>query len=127
MARAQGAEVIEFNAEDPVEIIQQLTGGIKVARASDVVAVDANRPHSVPAAQQAQQAKFQQEVQQVAPQANPQGDNWHLGDARFPCFNLGGSGFGESRNPVNHWRLSPNPQVFPHWDGDEQEPDTQHG
>lgn len=83
MARAQGAEVIDFNAEDPVEIIQQLTGGIGVDRAIDAVGVDATRPHSGPAAQQAEQQaqQFQQEVQQIAPQANPQGDNWHPGDA----------------------------------------------
>ena len=83
MARAQGAEVIDFNAEDPVEIIQQLTGGIGVDRAIDAVGVDATRPHSGPAAQQAEQQapQFQQELQQIAPQTNPQGDNWHPGDA----------------------------------------------
>lgn len=83
MARAQGAEVIDFNAEDPVEIIQQLTGGIGVDRAIDAVGVDATRPHSGPAAQQADQEapQFQQELQQIAPQTNPQGDNWHPGDA----------------------------------------------
>lgn len=83
MARMQGAEVIDFNAEDPVEIIQQLTGGIGVDRAIDAVGVDATRPHSGPAAEQANQQaqQFQQELQQIAPQTNPQGDNWHPGDA----------------------------------------------
>ncbi len=83
MARAQGAEVIDFNAEDPVEIIQQLTGGIGVDRAIDAVGVDANRPHSGPAAQEAEQKaqQFQQESQQISPETNPQGDNWHPGDA----------------------------------------------
>ncbi len=83
MARAQGAEVIDFNAEDPVEIIQQLTGGIGVDRAIDAVGVDATRPHSGPATEQSneQAQQFQQEVEQIAPQANPQGDNWHPGDA----------------------------------------------
>jgi threonine dehydrogenase-like Zn-dependent dehydrogenase len=83
MARVQGAEVIDFNAEDPVEIIQQLTGGIGVDRAIDAVGVDATRPHSGPAAQQADQQaqQFQQELQQIAPQTNPQGNNWHPGDA----------------------------------------------
>lgn len=83
MARVQGAEVIDFNAEDPVEIIQQLTGGIGVDRAIDAVGVDATRPQSGPAAQQADQQaqQFQQELQQIAPQTNPQGNNWHPGDA----------------------------------------------
>lgn len=83
MARTQGAEVIDFNKEDPVEVIHSLTGGIGVDRAIDAVGVDATRPHSGPAAQQAEQQaqQFQQELQQIAPQTNPQGDNWHPGDA----------------------------------------------
>ena len=83
MARGQGAEVIDYNTEDPVEMIKHLTGGIGTDRAIDAVGVDANRPHSGPAAQRANQqaATFQQEIQQVAPQTNPQGDNWHPGDA----------------------------------------------
>ncbi len=83
MARAQGAEVIDFNAEDPIEVIKSLTGGIGVDRAIDAVGVDATRPHSGPAAQQAQQQaqEFQRELQQIAPETNPQGGNWHPGDA----------------------------------------------
>jgi threonine dehydrogenase-like Zn-dependent dehydrogenase len=83
MARAQGAEVIDFNQEDPVEVIHSLTGGIGVDRAIDAVGVDATRPHSGPAAQQAdrQAQQYQQELQQIAPETHPQGDNWHPGDA----------------------------------------------
>jgi threonine dehydrogenase-like Zn-dependent dehydrogenase len=83
MAKAQGAEVIDYNAEDPVEAIKRLTGGIGADSAIDAVGVDANRPQSGPAAQKAQQeaSTFQQEVQQVAPQTNPQNGNWHPGDA----------------------------------------------
>jgi threonine dehydrogenase-like Zn-dependent dehydrogenase len=53
MARAQGAEVIDFNSEHPVEAIQRLTGGIGVDRAIDAVGVDAERPKSGPAAREA--------------------------------------------------------------------------
>ena len=83
MARAQGAEVIDFNQEDPVEVIRSLTGGIGVDRAIDAVGTDATRPHSGPAAQQANQQaqEFQKELQQIAPETNPQGGNWHPGDA----------------------------------------------
>ncbi|GIV96757.1 MAG: glutathione-dependent formaldehyde dehydrogenase [Herpetosiphonaceae bacterium] len=83
MARAQGAEVIDFNAEDPVEAIRRLTGGIGVDRAIDAVGVDAERPQHGPAAQEAEQKQqqFQQEIQQVAPQTNPQGELWQPGDA----------------------------------------------
>lgn len=83
MARAQGAEIIDFNAEDPVETIQRLTGGIGVDRAIDAVGVDATEPNRGPAAEQAQQQsqQHQQELQQIAPETNPQGDNWHPGNA----------------------------------------------
>ncbi len=82
MARDLGAEVIDFNVEDPVETIQSLTNGIGVDRAIDAVGVDSTQPHQGPAAQQAQkQAKeFQQEVQQIAPETNPQNGNWNPGD-----------------------------------------------
>jgi threonine dehydrogenase-like Zn-dependent dehydrogenase len=83
MAKAQGAEVINFNTEDPVESIRRLTGGIGVDRAIDAVGVDANRAQEGPAAKQAKKkkAQFKQEVEQVAPETNPQGGNWHPGDA----------------------------------------------
>lgn len=83
MARAQGAEVIDFNAEDPVEAIQRLTGKIGVDRAIDAVGVDAMTAHSGPAAQQAadHRQQFEQEVQQIAPETHPDGRNWIPGDA----------------------------------------------
>lgn len=54
MARNLGAEVIDFNAEDPVEAIQSLTGGIGVDRVIEAVGADSNRPDNGPAAAQAQ-------------------------------------------------------------------------
>jgi threonine dehydrogenase-like Zn-dependent dehydrogenase len=83
MARQQGAETIDFNKEDPVATIDRLTGGIGPDSAIDAVGVDAYHASSGPAAQQAQQeaALFQQEVQQIAPRANPQGGNWVPGNA----------------------------------------------
>jgi threonine dehydrogenase-like Zn-dependent dehydrogenase len=83
MARQQGAEVINFDVDDPVQTIKDLTGGIGVDCAIDAVGVDAGCPHSGPAAQQsqAQQQAFAQEVQQVAPKQHPDGANWHPGNA----------------------------------------------
>lgn len=83
MARDQGAEIIDFNQEDPVEVIKSLTGGIGVDRVIDAVGVDATRPHSGPAAKQAekQAQEFQQQLQQIAPKTNPHNGNWHPGDA----------------------------------------------
>ena len=85
MARRQGAEVIDYNQEDPVEAIRRLTGGIGVDRAIDAVGVDANRPDAGPASQRAQQQEgmFRQALQQVAPETNPQDGNWHPGNAPF--------------------------------------------
>lgn len=49
-ARAQGAEVVNFEREDPVEAIFALTGGIGVDRVIEAVGVDAEHAHSGPAA-----------------------------------------------------------------------------
>ncbi len=83
MARAQGAEVIDFNEEDPVEATRRLTNKIGVDRAIDAVGVDAVAPHQGPAAKVAKlEAKqHEQEVQEVAPKTNPDGVNWIPGDA----------------------------------------------
>lgn len=83
MAKAQGAEVINFDQEDPVETILRLTDGIGVDRVIDAVGVDAQHADYGPAGDQAkeQEAQFEQQVQQVAPEQNPDGGNWVPGDA----------------------------------------------
>lgn len=82
MAQSQGAEIIDFNSDDPIELIQQLTGGIGVDCAIDAVGVDAERPHQGPAANKTgdQGERFEEEIEEVAPETNPHG-NWHPGDA----------------------------------------------
>ncbi|TLD40164.1 MAG: formaldehyde dehydrogenase [Candidatus Jettenia ecosi] len=82
-AQKNGAEVIDFNAEDPIEAIHRFTGGIGVDRAIDAVGIDANRPQKGPAFKQAKylESQFEQEMEQVAPKTNPEGNNWHQGDA----------------------------------------------
>jgi len=83
IARRQGAEVINFDEEDPVQAIKALTGGIGPDCAIDAVGVDATCPHHGPAAKQAQaqSASFEQEVKEVAPVQHPSGENWHPGQA----------------------------------------------
>jgi threonine dehydrogenase-like Zn-dependent dehydrogenase len=83
MARRQGAEVINFDEEDPVKTIMELTGGIGADCAIDAVGVDAQCPHHGPAAKEAAEKKeqFQQEVEKIAPEQHPDGDNWVPGDA----------------------------------------------
>jgi threonine dehydrogenase-like Zn-dependent dehydrogenase len=83
MARAQGAEVIDFNAEDPTEALKRLTGGIGPDRTIDAVGVDAEPAQRGPAAKDYAQLKeeFQRELQQVAPETHPQGKLWQPGKA----------------------------------------------
>lgn len=82
-ARARGAEAIDFNAEDPVSVAHELTGGVGVDRVVDAVGVDAQRPASGPAAEQAEEqaGTFAAERDQVAPEQDPDGDTWVPGDA----------------------------------------------
>ncbi|WP_185755346.1 zinc-binding dehydrogenase [Micromonospora sp. A202] len=73
VARAQHAEVVNFNAEDPVQTIVDMTGGIGVDKVTDAVGVDAELPADGPATEQADQQaqQFDSEVQQVAPETDP--------------------------------------------------------
>ncbi|WP_119461476.1 zinc-dependent alcohol dehydrogenase [Rhodospirillaceae bacterium SYSU D60014] len=91
MARQQGAEVIDFDAESPVEVIRQLTGGIGVDRVIDAVGVDAVHAHQGPAAEQAKQQadRLKQEQQAAAPQTNPQNGSWHPGNAPSQVLDWG--------------------------------------
>jgi threonine dehydrogenase-like Zn-dependent dehydrogenase len=83
MARDQGAEIVNFDAENPVETIRRLTGGIGVDRAIDAVGVDAQHAHHGPAAEEAKQKAelYKREVKEIAPDAKPKGDLWVPGDA----------------------------------------------
>ncbi|MGH7181507.1 MAG: zinc-dependent alcohol dehydrogenase [Nitrospiraceae bacterium] len=83
MAQAQGAEVIDFDVDDPVEALKELTGGIGVDRAIDAVGVDATAPRKGSATKQGSERKkrFKQELEEIAPDINPLGRNWQPGDA----------------------------------------------
>ncbi|WP_225992750.1 alcohol dehydrogenase catalytic domain-containing protein [Actinomadura rudentiformis] len=83
-ARLQNAETIDFNVEDPVEVVGELTGGVGADRVIDAVGVDAERPVGGPAAQQVDDEtaeEFHHEQQQAAPRTNVQGNLWKPGDA----------------------------------------------
>jgi threonine dehydrogenase-like Zn-dependent dehydrogenase len=91
MARAQGAEAINFEEEDPVETLLELTGGIGVDRLIDAVGIDAQHPHQGPAAKKAkkQSKTFEEELEKVAPAQNPDGDLWRPGDAPSQAIRWG--------------------------------------
>ncbi|SES20797.1 Threonine dehydrogenase [Lentzea xinjiangensis] len=44
IARAQNAETVNFNEEDPVEVVRELTGGIGADRVIEAVGIDAEKP-----------------------------------------------------------------------------------
>ncbi|MFF5044998.1 MDR/zinc-dependent alcohol dehydrogenase-like family protein [Streptomyces nigra] len=81
--RAQHAETVDFNAEDPVDAVVELTGGVGADRVIDAVGVDAQRPSYGPAADALRDpgGQFDHERDEVAPERNPDGDTWIPGDA----------------------------------------------
>lgn len=81
MARKQGAEVINFNEEDPVEAIKELTGGIGADRVIDCVGVDAVAPSSGPGTKSVDKAADKADLKSVAPRTNPEHGNWEPGNA----------------------------------------------
>jgi threonine dehydrogenase-like Zn-dependent dehydrogenase len=82
MAQGLGAEVINFNEEDPMETLLRFTGDAGVDRAIDAVGIDAQAPHQGPAALNPQQTeKMKQEVQETAPEQHPAEGNWVPGNA----------------------------------------------
>ncbi len=81
-ARQLGGEAVYFNREDPVAVLQELTGGSGPDRVIDAVGVDAERAKHGPAAKHGEEiAEFEQELHQVAPEQGRQGEQWKPGDA----------------------------------------------
>jgi threonine dehydrogenase-like Zn-dependent dehydrogenase len=83
-ARLQNAETIDFNTEDPVAAVTDLTGGIGADRVIDAVGVDAESPASGPAAEaitKEDRREFEREQAQAAPRTGQQGAQWRPGDA----------------------------------------------
>ena len=89
MAREQGAEIINFNEEDPVKTIKGFTNKIGVDRAIDAVGVDAEAPVKGPAkrAEKALLKEFEAERKEIAPKTNEKGDNWHPGSGPSQVLN----------------------------------------
>jgi threonine dehydrogenase-like Zn-dependent dehydrogenase len=83
-AEGLGAEVINFDEENPVLGIHHFTKGIGALRAIDAVGVDACQPGQgwlmswIPTQEKSRHAK---EVKEVAPVTHPHGENWRPGDA----------------------------------------------
>jgi len=89
MARRQGAEAVDYNREDPTQVIKEITGGIGADRVIDAVGVDANRPDSGPATKSLKEKskELEQVRETVAPKTNPKHGNWEPGSAPSMVLN----------------------------------------
>lgn len=83
LARRQHAEPVDFNEEEPVEAVRDLTGGIGADRVIDAVGIDAQRPAAGPAGRDLADAygAFDAELREIAPEADPHDGTWVPGDA----------------------------------------------
>ncbi|NGO71654.1 alcohol dehydrogenase catalytic domain-containing protein [Streptomyces boncukensis] len=83
LARSQHAETVDFNAEDPVRAVVDLTGGIGADRVIEAVGVDAELPAHGPAAARtgAWAARFAEERDRIAVQRPADDGAWLPGDA----------------------------------------------
>jgi threonine dehydrogenase-like Zn-dependent dehydrogenase len=81
MARAHGAEVINFQQEDPVSVLRDLTNGAGPDRAIDAVGVDAATATRGPAADKSARKEFKHELEKIAEMGTPKGDVFQPGGA----------------------------------------------
>lgn len=81
MARAHGAEIINFDREDPVGVLQELTRGTGPDRTIDAVGVDAATATKGPAANREEQKEFKNELREIAPQGTPNDKAFQPGGA----------------------------------------------
>jgi len=76
-AREHGAEAINFAAENPVEVLRDLTLGSGPDRVIDAVGVDAATAH----ADRKAEKQFESEMETVGPDAKKAGKHWWIGGA----------------------------------------------
>ncbi|MEV0717536.1 zinc-dependent alcohol dehydrogenase [Asanoa sp. NPDC050611] len=82
-ARELGAETVNFDTEDPVEALLELTLGIGPDRVIDAVGVDAESAKAGPAAADARahDAEHRDELHAIAPVTNAHDGHWTPGDS----------------------------------------------
>lgn len=74
LARGQGAEAVNFDEEDPVEAINELTNGIGADAVIDCVGQDSELPETGPAATRgAEASQFYAEARHIAPDSPAEG------------------------------------------------------
>lgn len=90
LAKKQGAEVINFNEEDPVGVIKEMTGGMLADIVIDAVGVDAIHSSHGPLAKREKylEKEFKKELADIAPKINIEGSNWIPGNAPSEALRL---------------------------------------
>ncbi|MFA5678332.1 MAG: zinc-dependent alcohol dehydrogenase [Pseudomonas sp.] len=111
MASQQGAETINFDEEDPVATLQRLTADIGVDRAIDAVGVDAEPSATLNDPQLLGQ--FRSEMARNTTQTNPDGDNWHPGNAPSQALQWAVEGLAKAGTLSIIGLYSPQSRSFP--------------
>ncbi|KTD17301.1 zinc-dependent alcohol dehydrogenase [Legionella jordanis] len=88
LAKKQGAECINFNEEEPLAMVKELTNGLGANVVIDAVGIDAYAPEKGPAAKKAakQKGEFEEELSNLVPAVRNDGPNWIPGNA--PSYTL---------------------------------------
>jgi threonine dehydrogenase-like Zn-dependent dehydrogenase len=83
LAKAQGALTIDYEQEDPIKRLKELTNGFGPDAVIDAVGVDAQAAHSGPAAKRSIAGAIENAIDKklVAPKTVMFGDQWKQGDA----------------------------------------------
>jgi threonine dehydrogenase-like Zn-dependent dehydrogenase len=81
MARSHGAEVIDFDKEDPISVLRELTQGSGPDRTIDAVGVDAAPATKGPAADPETKKQFQKELKEIAAEGLPSAKAFQPGGA----------------------------------------------
>ncbi|HEV7621317.1 MAG TPA: zinc-binding dehydrogenase, partial [Flavisolibacter sp.] len=90
LAQEQGAECINFDQEDPIEVIKDNTKGLLADVVIDAVGIDAVKPSHGPAQKISKryEKEFNEELKKIAPNSNPSGSNWIPGNAPSQALRL---------------------------------------
>lgn len=81
MAMAHGAEVINFEKEDPIQALKDASNGTGPDRVIDAVGIDAAAPKRGPAADKKAEKEFKQELDSIAEKGTPAGKAFQPGGA----------------------------------------------